>query len=83
MPKLKHIAFSPQAAEGTARFYVAGFGTKEIGTIDDPGTRGCFLTDGDINSKRSIVRLAMVLAAATATTVVSQTTLKSPRACSS
>ena len=49
MPKLKHIALSTQDVEGTARFYVEVFGMKEIGKIDDPGTRGCFLTDGDIN----------------------------------
>ena len=49
MPKLKHIALSTQDVEGTARFYIEVFGMKEIGKIDDPGTRGCFLTDGDIN----------------------------------
>ena len=49
MPKLKHIALTTQDEEGTARFYVEVFGMKEIGKIDDPGTRGCFLTDGDIN----------------------------------
>jgi catechol 2,3-dioxygenase-like lactoylglutathione lyase family enzyme len=49
MPKLKHIALSTQDVEGTARFYIEVFGMKEVGKIDDPGTRGCFLTDGDIN----------------------------------
>jgi len=49
MPKLKHIAISTQDVEATARFYIEVFGMKEIGKIDDPGTRGCFLTDGDIN----------------------------------
>jgi glyoxylase I family protein len=49
MPKLKHIALSTQDVEATARFYIQVFGMKEIGKIDDPGTRGCFLTDGDIN----------------------------------
>src|SRR5688572_12083029 len=49
MPKLKHIALSTQDVEKTARFYIDVFGMKEIGKIDDPGTRGCFLTDGDIN----------------------------------
>jgi len=49
MPKLKHIALSTQDVEKTARFYIEVFGMKEIGKIDDPGTRGCFLTDGDIN----------------------------------
>ena len=49
MPKLKHIALSTQDADKTARFYIDVFGMKEVGKIDDPGTRGYFLTDGDIN----------------------------------
>jgi catechol 2,3-dioxygenase-like lactoylglutathione lyase family enzyme len=49
MPKIKHIALSTQDVEGTARFYIEVFGMKEIGKIDDPGTRGCFLTDGEVN----------------------------------
>jgi catechol 2,3-dioxygenase-like lactoylglutathione lyase family enzyme len=49
MPKLKHIALSTQDVEATARFYMDVFGMKEIAKIDDPGTRGCFLSDGDIN----------------------------------
>jgi catechol 2,3-dioxygenase-like lactoylglutathione lyase family enzyme len=49
MPKIKHIALSTQDVEKTARFYIEVFGMKEIGKIDDRGTRGCFLTDGDIN----------------------------------
>ncbi len=49
MPKIKHIALSTQDVEGTARFYVEVFGLKEIGKIDDPGTRCCFLSDGEIN----------------------------------
>src|SRR2546423_3122875 len=49
MPKLKHIALSTQDVEKTARFYIEVFGMKEVGKIDAPGTRGCFLTDGDIN----------------------------------
>jgi len=49
MPKIKHIALSTQDVEGTARFYIEVFGMKEVGKIDDPGTRGCFLTDGDLN----------------------------------
>jgi len=49
MPKIKHIALSTQDVEGTARFYVEVFGMKVMGRIDDPGTRGCFLSDGDIN----------------------------------
>jgi catechol 2,3-dioxygenase-like lactoylglutathione lyase family enzyme len=49
MPKIKHIALSTQDVEKTARFYIEVFGMKEMGKIDDPGTTGCFLTDGDIN----------------------------------
>jgi catechol 2,3-dioxygenase-like lactoylglutathione lyase family enzyme len=49
MPKLTHIALSTQDVEATARFYVEVFGMKEIARIDDPGTRGCFLSDGSIN----------------------------------
>jgi len=49
MPKIKHIALSTQDVEGTARFYIEVFGMKKMGTIDDPGTVGCFLSDGDIN----------------------------------
>ncbi len=49
MPKIKHIALSTQDVEGTARFYIEVFGLKRMGEIDDPGTRGCFLSDGDIN----------------------------------
>ncbi len=49
MPKIKHIALSTQDVEKTARFYIEVFGMKEVGKIDDPGTRGCFLTDGAIS----------------------------------
>ncbi len=49
MPKIKHIALSTQDVEKTARFYIEVFGMKEMGKIDDPGTTGCFLSDGDIN----------------------------------
>ena len=49
MPKIKHIALATQDVEKTARFYIEAFGMKEVGKIDDPGTRGCFLTDGEIN----------------------------------
>jgi glyoxylase I family protein len=49
MPKIKHVALSTQDVEKTARFYIEVFGMKEIAKIDDPGTRGCFLSDGDIN----------------------------------
>jgi len=49
MPKLKHVAITTHDVEKTARFYVEVFGMKEMGKIDDPGTTGCFLSDGDIN----------------------------------
>jgi glyoxylase I family protein len=49
MPKIKHIALSTQDVERTAKFYIETFGMKEVGKINDPGTRGVFLTDGDIN----------------------------------
>ena len=49
MPKIKHIALSTQDVEKTAKFYVETFGMKEVGRINDPGTSGVFLTDGDIN----------------------------------
>lgn len=49
MAKIKHIALSTQDVEKTAKFYVEAFGMKEVGRVDDPGTRGVFLTDGDLN----------------------------------
>jgi len=49
MTKIKHLALSTQDVEQTARFYIDVFGMKEVGKIDDPGTRGYFLSDGDIN----------------------------------
>ena len=49
MPKLKHVAITTHDVEGTAKFYIDVFGMKEIAKIDDPGTIGCFLSDGDIN----------------------------------
>ena len=49
MPKLKHIAITTHDVEGTAKFYIDVFGMKEIAKIDDPGTTGCFLSDGDVN----------------------------------
>lgn len=49
MAKIKHIALSTPDVEKTARFYIDVFGMKQVGTVDDPGTRGVFLTDGDIN----------------------------------
>jgi catechol 2,3-dioxygenase-like lactoylglutathione lyase family enzyme len=49
MPKIKHIALATQDVEKTAQFYVETFGMKEVGEVNDPGARGVFLTDGDIN----------------------------------
>ena len=49
MPKLKHIALTTHDVDGTAKFYVEVFGMKEIGRINDPGTVGCFLSDGYLN----------------------------------
>ena len=49
MPKVKHIALATQDVDKTAKFYIEVFGMTEVGKIDDPGTRGCFLTDGEIN----------------------------------
>jgi glyoxylase I family protein len=49
MAKIKHIALATPDVERTARFYIEVFGLKAVGTIDDPGTRGYFLTDGEIN----------------------------------
>jgi glyoxylase I family protein len=49
MAKIKHIALATPDVERTARFYIEVFGLKAVGTIDDPGTRGYFLSDGEIN----------------------------------
>ena len=49
MPKIKHIAISSQDVDKTAKFYIDVFGMKEVGKIDNPNTRGFFLTDGDLN----------------------------------
>ena len=49
MPKLKHVAITTHDVENTAKFYIEVFGMKEIAKIDDPGTAGCFLSDGDVN----------------------------------
>jgi glyoxylase I family protein len=49
MAKIKHIALTTQDVDATARFYVDVFGMKEVGKIDNPNTRGYFLTDGDLN----------------------------------
>jgi len=49
MPKLKHVAITTHDVAKTAKFYIEVFGMKEMGKIDDRGTTGCFLSDGDIN----------------------------------
>ncbi len=49
MAKIKHIALTTQDPDATARFYIDVFGMKEVGKIDNPNTRGFFLTDGDLN----------------------------------
>jgi catechol 2,3-dioxygenase-like lactoylglutathione lyase family enzyme len=49
MPKLRHVALTTHDVEGTAKFYIEVFGMKEMGKINDPGTVGCFLSDGEIN----------------------------------
>jgi glyoxylase I family protein len=49
MAKIKHIALTTQDPDATARFYMDVFGMKEVGKIDNPNTRGYFLTDGDLN----------------------------------
>ena len=49
MPKLRHIAITTPDVEKTAKFYIEVFGMKEVGKINDPGTTGCFLTDGELN----------------------------------
>ena len=49
MPKIKHIAISAADPDATARFYIDVFGMKEVGKIDNPNTRGFYLTDGDLN----------------------------------
>ncbi|HTK91903.1 MAG TPA: VOC family protein [Verrucomicrobiae bacterium] len=49
MPKIKHIALTTADPDATARFYIDVFGMKEVGKIDNPNTRGFFLTDGDMN----------------------------------
>jgi catechol 2,3-dioxygenase-like lactoylglutathione lyase family enzyme len=49
MPKLRHVAITTHNVEATAKFYIEVFEMKEMGKIDDPGTTGCFLSDGTIN----------------------------------
>ena len=49
MPRIRHIAITTPDVEKTAKFYIEVFGMKEVGKINDPGTTGCFLTDGELN----------------------------------
>lgn len=49
MAKIKHIALTTQDPDATAKFYMDVFGMKEVGKIDNPNTRGYFLSDGDLN----------------------------------
>jgi len=49
MPKLRHVAITTQDVEKTAKFYIDVFEMKEMGKINDPGTTGCFLSDGVMN----------------------------------
>jgi catechol 2,3-dioxygenase-like lactoylglutathione lyase family enzyme len=49
MPKLRHVAITTHDVEKTATFYIDVFGMKEMGKINDPGTTGCFLSDGVMN----------------------------------
>src|SRR4030095_2348783 len=49
MPKIKHIALTTADPDATAKFYIDVFGMKEVGKIDNPNTRGFYLTDGDLN----------------------------------
>ena len=39
MPKIKHIALATQDVENTAQFYIATFGMKEVGKINDRHAR--------------------------------------------
>jgi len=49
MPQLRHVAITTHDVEKTAKFYIDVFGMKEMGKINDPGTTGCFLSDGVMN----------------------------------
>src|SRR5207245_6279533 len=56
MPKIRHIALSTQDVEKTAKFYVETFGMKEVGKVDDPGTRGSSSPTATSTSPSSISR---------------------------
>ena len=49
MPQLRHVAITTHDVEKTAKFYIDVFEMKEMGKINDPGTTGCFLSDGVMN----------------------------------
>ena len=49
MPKIKHIAIATQDPEKTAKFYIDVFDMKEVATVNSPGARGYFLSDGYLN----------------------------------
>ena len=49
MAQIKHIAIATQDADKTATFYKDVFGLREIAKLDNPGAKGYYLSDGNIN----------------------------------
>ena len=49
MAQIKHIAIATQDADKTAAFYKDVFGLREIAKLDNPGAKGYYLSDGNIN----------------------------------
>ena len=49
MAQIKHIAIATQDADKTASFYKEVFGLREIAKLDNPGAKGYYLSDGNIN----------------------------------
>ena len=49
MAQIKHIAIATQDADKTASFYKDVFGMREIAKLDNPGAKGYYLSDGNIN----------------------------------
>lgn len=49
MAQIKHIAIATQDADKTASFYKDVFGLREIAKLDNPGAKGYYLSDGNIN----------------------------------
>jgi len=49
MAQIKHIAIATQDADKTALFYKEVFGLREIAKLDNPGAKGYYLSDGNIN----------------------------------